>query len=198
VTLSPAHRIEKLQVGDIMIPLDKYPQVDPGTTIRDAMRLMESSRLLVDGKPSLPRVLLVIDDAGRFHGTVRRRDIMRGLEPSFLVSQPLNYRKKLFDVEIDPNLTEMSLGRVVKGVRENAEHPVREIMRPIKVTLETSDNIIKGIYEMVGHGLTLLPVLDQGQMVGVIRTVELMRELHRIVTDEDDDSQGATGQGTTS
>jgi len=177
----PAERMEKLRIGEIMIPLKDYPTVSPATTLGEAMAVMKKSQLVVEGRKSLPRVLLVLDDQGRLKGTVRRRDIMRGLEPKYLVTQPLNYRKKLFDVSIDPNLSELSSDRVVKGIREQAGRPVSDVMRPIEIALDYEDHIIKGVYEMVGYGLTLLPVMKEGRLVGVIRTVELFSELTRVV-----------------
>ena len=106
---------------------------------------------------------------------------MRGLEPKHLLTQPLSYRKKLFDVSIDMNLAELSWDRTVSGIQDQACRKVREITRPIEVAIESKDHIIKGIYEMVGYGLTLLPVLDSGRVVGVVRSVELFRELSLIV-----------------
>jgi predicted transcriptional regulator len=106
---------------------------------------------------------------------------MRGLEPKHLVTQPLNYRKKLFDVSIDPNLSELSYEAMVKGIHEQANKPVRSVMRPIQIALDFSDHIIKGVYEMVGYGMTLLPVMQDGKVVGVVRSVELFRELAHIV-----------------
>ena len=183
--MNPADRLEKLRIGDIMIPIDDYPRIGPQTTLREAMLALERAQLEVDGRKSLPRVLLVMDGAGKLLGTVRRRDIMRGLEPRHLVAQPLNYRKKLFDVSVDPNLAELSHDKTVNGIREQAGRQVREVMRPIEVAIETRDHIIKGIYEMVGYGLTLLPVLEAGRVVGVVRSVELFRELSYIVLGED-------------
>jgi predicted transcriptional regulator len=179
--LSPSQRLETLRIGDIMIPLGDYPTVTPENTLKEAIKKMEQSQLEVDGKKSLPRVLLVMEATGELAGTVRRRDIMRGLEPKHLVTQPLNYRKKLFDVSIDPNLSELSYETMIKAVREQANKPVRAVMRPIQVALDHDDHIIKGVYEMVGYGLTLLPVIQQGKVVGVVRSVELFRELAHIV-----------------
>jgi hypothetical protein len=126
------------RVGEIMIPVAQYPSVRDNTTLRKAIEVIVGAVLEVDRRKSLPRVLLVFDGIDVMVGTVRRRDIMRGLEPSFLVSQPLEYRKKLFDVAIDPNLSELSYDRVVKGIRAQAERPVSDVMRPIEATLDAT------------------------------------------------------------
>ena len=184
--MNPSRRLETLRIGDIMIPIGDYPSISPESTLKEAIAEMEQAQLKVDGRTSLPRVLLVMEFTGELVGTVRRRDIMRGLEPKHLVTQPLNYRKKLFDVSIDPNLTELSYESIVKGVREQASQPVRSVMRPIQIALDFSDHIIKGVYEMVGYGMTLLPVMKDKKVVGVVRSVELFRELAHIVLAADD------------
>jgi len=177
----PQYRIDVIRIKEIMIPIEDYPSVSPETTIHEAMAIMEQASLHVAGRRSLPRVLLVLDEQGVLKGTVRRRDIMRGLEPKYLVTQPLNYRKKLFDVSIDPNLSQLSPSHLVKGIREQAEKPVSTVMRPIEIGIEANDHVIKAIYEMVGYGLTLLPVVEDGNLVGIVRTVELFKELSHIV-----------------
>jgi predicted transcriptional regulator len=180
-TLEGTERIEKTRVGDIMIPVEVYPKVLVSSTLREAVGLMEKARLDLGGRKSLPRVLLVFDSEGTLRGTVRRRDIMRGLEPRFLVSKPLDYRKKLFDVEVDPNLSELSHERLVRDVREQAKTPVSEVMRPVASTVDADDHILKAIYEMVSNNLSLLPVLRGGKVVGVVRSVELLHEVAGLI-----------------
>ena len=85
--------------------------------------------------------------------------------------------KKLFDIAIDPNLTLFSYERVVKGIREQANRLVREVMLPIKTTIGADEPIIKAVYEMVTLSLTLIPVVDNGNVVGVLRSVDLFHEL---------------------
>ncbi|MGD8395978.1 MAG: CBS domain-containing protein, partial [Candidatus Eiseniibacteriota bacterium] len=154
--LDPVERIETLCVGDVMIALEDYPAVSPETSLREAIRIMELAQLDVGGRLSLPRILLVIDD-GRLVGHVRRRDIMRGLEPSYLLAKPLDYRKKWFDIQVDPLMAEFTAGRVVKAIRDQAERPVRQIMLPIQGSLDHCDHIITAVYEMVAMGVPLLP-----------------------------------------
>jgi predicted transcriptional regulator len=170
------------RVGEIMIPVAQYPSVRDNTTLRKAIEVMVSAVLEVDRRKSLPRVLLVFDGIDVLVGTVRRRDIMQGLEPSFLVSQPLEYRKKLFDVAIDPNLSELSYDRVVKGIRAQAERPVSDVMRPIEATLDAEDHIGKAIYEMVSRNVSLIPVLRERQLVGVVRSVDVFHELAELLS----------------
>jgi predicted transcriptional regulator len=164
-------------VGEIMVPLEQYPCVRDNTSLRDAVEVIESAQLEVRQRISLPRGLLVYDEIGVFVGFARRRDIMQGLEPKSLVSRPLEYRKKLFDVAADPNLTELSWDHLVKGIRERGDRPIREVMRPIEAILEANDHVMKAVYEMVSLDVSPIPVLENGQAVGVVRTVDVFHEL---------------------
>ena len=169
------------RVRDVMIPLERYPAVRDTATLREAVDIMRTAEIEVDQRKSLPRVLLVFDAIEVLVGYVRRRDIMRGLEPRYLVVQPLEYRKKLFDVAVDPNLSELSYDRVITGIREQASRPVSDVMQPIEDVLQADDHIMKAIYEMVSQDLTLIPVVDGKQLVGVVRSVELFHELVQVL-----------------
>ena len=176
------------RVADVMIPLDQYPRVRIDDPLSRAVDTIENSDLEVRRRRSLPRVLLVLDKDDRLVGVVRRRDIMRGLEPKFLVSQPLEYRKKLFEVGIDPHLSELSrefsLERVVKGLREQSVRPVADVLRPAPPALKPDDSILKAIYEMVSLNESLLPVVKDHEVLGVVRSVDLFHELARLLSDE--------------
>ena len=168
-------------VQEIMVPLEEYPCVAETHTLRDAILEM-GVQILRKKHATLPRVVLVFD--GSRHellGVLRRRDIMRGLEPRFLVSGSLDYRRKLFEVEIDPNLSELSHDKTIARVRQRAELPVREFMVPIKATINYNDHLLKAMYEMVEQNTSLLPVLKDDRVVGVMRSVDVLAELAQIV-----------------
>jgi CBS domain-containing protein len=169
------------RVGEIMIPVEHYPSVRDNATLRDAIAVMERAQLDVGSRKSLPRALLVFDEIHVAVGYVRRRDLMLGLEPRFLVSQPLDYPKKPFDVAIDPNLSELSYDRMVKGIRERAARPVSDVMCPIEAILEADDHVMKAVSEMVSLDLSLIPVVRNGQLVGVVRSVDVFHEIVQLL-----------------
>ena len=169
--------MKKVHAGDIMIPMDEYRHIQYWFTLRQAMVEMEGSELERNGRKSLPRVILVFYEKYELLGMVRRRDILRGLEPEFLSQKSLSYRTKLFEVKVDPNLSELSFDKVIAGVRERAERPVSDIMIPIEATVDYEDHIVKVIYEMNLHNLSILPVLKDDKVVGVVRTVDIFHEI---------------------
>ncbi len=162
---------------DIMIPLDKYPHILPTTTIREAIAIMERATIDREGRKSLPRALIVFDEDFHALGVVRRRDILRGLEPKFLKTMPLKHRKHLFEIEVDPDLADLGGGRIGKAVQEQAETPVSEIMQPIQEVLRYDDMIAKIIYKMVHHDLYLIPVVYDEKVIGVVRSVDVFHEI---------------------
>jgi len=173
---------EKL-VHEIMVPLAEYPCIPDTHTLRQAMEEMGRVQILIGKQASLPRMALVFDESfGELLGMLRRRDIMRGLEPTFLVSGSLKYRRKLFEVDIDPNLSELSYDKIIARIRERAGRPVRDFMVPIKATIHWDDHIMKAIYEMVDQNTSLIPVLKDDSVAGVVRSVDVMNEIALIMS----------------
>lgn len=164
-------------VRDIMVPLEEYPCIPETLTLRDAISriTVEISR---EGQSSLPRVALVFDEQlSNLLGVLRRRDIMRGLEPRFMVGGALDYQEKLFDVEIDPNLSELSYDKAIAGLRKQADQLVRDFMLPIRATIDHDDHIMKAMNEMVDRDTSVLPVLRGDSVVGVVRSMDVLSEI---------------------
>ena len=55
---------------------------------------------------------------------------------------------------------------------------------PIKATVDHDDSIIKVIYEVVYNNISLIPVLKDNEVVGVVRTVELTDALAKLIDAE--------------
>jgi CBS domain-containing protein len=169
------------RVGELMIPMEKYPHIPFWFTLRQAMAEMEHSELEINGRKSLPRYILVFDEKYRLMGLVRRRDILRGLEPEFLLDKTVEERRGMFNLQTDPHLWEISLDKIMDGTKSRAERQVSEIMRPIEQTVDYNDHVFRVIYEMNVNRISLLPVLKDGRVIGVIRTVDVFHEVARFV-----------------
>jgi CBS domain-containing protein len=160
---------------DLMIPLDQYPHIPYWFTLRQAIAEIEMAVLEIDGRSSLPRALLVFDEKYELVGIVRRRDILAGLEPTFLQIKKSDSQTKLFDIEIDPNLVDLS--SATDTMKAQAEKSVSEVMRPIEDTCDIDEVVAKIIYKMVAHDLSLLPVLNDQKVVGVVRSVDVFNRI---------------------
>ncbi len=168
------------KAGDIMIPIEFYPHIPYWFTLKQAIIEMEKAQIEVHGRKSLPRVILIFNEKDTLVGSVRRRDILRGLEPSFLLKEPLEYRKMLFSEENDLTHHEFSYEKLIMEARVRADSPVKDIMIPIKTAINYNDHIIKLMYEMVETNTSFLPVLKEGRVVGVVRSVDIFHEIAQI------------------
>jgi predicted transcriptional regulator len=143
------------------------------------------------GSVSMPRILLVMTADGHLAGVIRRRDILRGLAPSFLVGAISDHPEMMFDVEVDPNLTELLSHRAAEKLREKASTRVGEIADPIPATVHPDDPLIRVIQEMVRHDQSLLPVVEDDHVIGAVRTVEVLKTVSDMLSAEDGDGGGA-------
>ena len=167
--------------GDIMVPLDQYPHIPYWFTLRQAIAALEKSVLEIGGRQSLPRALLVFDEKYQLMGMAGRRDILRGLEPSFMEKRKHRPQRQMFDVAIDPNLADLSFGREVEVLRSQAGQQVAEIMSPIKATSDFDDSLTKVVAAMLSHDLTMMPVLKEGRVVGIVRSVDIFHEVAKLL-----------------
>jgi len=171
---------------DIMIPIHEYPHVSYRCTLKEAIEIIEDAVLNVSARQSLPRALLIFDDRNNLLGMVRRRDILKGLEPKFLRVMSIPTRKELFDIEVDPNLVDLSTGTISQAMKKQADLPVTEVMNPIKSTVNADDHLAKVIYKLITRDESLLPVMDEGQVIGVLRSVDVFQEVARIILEDED------------
>jgi predicted transcriptional regulator len=170
------------RVREIMVPVDHYPSVRDNATLQEAIAVIDGAQLDVKGRKSQPRLLLVFDAIQVLVGYIRRRDIMRGLEPQFVVHQPLEYRKMRFDVPADPNLSELPYDRTVSRIRQQAARPVSDVLLPIPTTIDADDHLMKAIHKMVTLNLYLIPVIHEKRLVGVVRSVDMIHELAQLLS----------------
>ncbi len=173
--------LDTIIVGEIMVPLEKYPHIYDTATLKEAIKVIKDAELEVNGIRSLARMVLVFDSQNRLEGLLRRRDIMKGLEPEFLRMKPIQYRKKLFGIRMDPNLAVLSQPNLKERIKERSMTKVSEVIRPIVQTVNYGDNLLKVIYEMVDNNISLLPVMDKDRVVGVARSVDAFSELVKLL-----------------
>lgn len=167
--------------GELMIPLDEYPHVPYWFTLREGVALIHHAKIVVNGRKSLARALLVFNEEYQLLGMVRRRDILRGLEPESMFGTHAKHSKQIYDVHPDPNLLELTYDALLNNVQNKANLKISEIMVPIKQTVDVHDRIMTVIYKLNETGASMLPVLKDKVVVGVIRTVEVMDEIAKML-----------------
>ncbi len=166
---------------EIMIPLYKYPNIPKWFTIRQAIQLIQHFTINANGKSSLPRSVLVTDEENQVVGMIRRRDILRSLEPRGFFGRHVQHPRMFPDIEPDLNLVEAVFDHFWTKCLKQAEEPIEKYMTPIEHTVNYNDHLMKIIYMIDITGMSLLPVVKDNEIIGVIRTVEVLSEIAKML-----------------
>jgi Mg/Co/Ni transporter MgtE len=163
------------KVGDLMIPLTDYPHIPYWFTIKQAIAIIKKTTLGLEGKTE-PSALLVFDEKYRLMGSLTMEDLIRGIEKKFVLSNEY--------ISMEGDTPVFFEGLFAKGVKKEAKKPVSEIMSPIKETVNPEDSILKAIFVMIEKNLSLLPVIENEVLKGIIRPPEIFNELAELVMAE--------------
>jgi CBS domain-containing protein len=156
----------------LMIRLEDYPHIPYWFTLRQAMAIVREAALKFGGSFE-PRAVLVFDEKYQLMGILTLRDIIIGLEPRFLQGTALT--------KMDPSLT-VFMGDVFgPQMTEQSQRAVSEVMSPIKTTVNAEDPITKPLYLMVQENVGLIPVMQGGKVMGMLRLSDLFGEISKIV-----------------
>lgn len=152
---------------DLMLPLDAYPAVTLEDTIACAVSLLKKATLRGF------RTLLVLDHEGQPLGIISIRTVLGVLQPEFVVTEnwilPVFWR-----------------GFFTAKCREEARKKVREVMRPMNfINVAADAPITKAVHLMVSHKVGTLPVLENGRVIGILRSQDIFDEISTLIEDQD-------------
>lgn len=174
--------LDKLQVKDIFIKLDDYPNISINAPLGHAFRLMHHE---LEEKKKF-RTILVLDDDDHLKGYLSIRDLIRAVGPDYLRKrQPDVKGNQPFNMEaMQPDLSSLALiwqdGFTVK-VHDQLMKPVSECMTLMYDFVGLEDHFAKALYIMLFHDVLIVPVLDEEQVVGVVRLVDLFEHVSESV-----------------
>jgi len=169
--------------ADVMVSVSDYPHIPDSLTLIEAMKVIKHrgwEMTTWDGRIVIPRAILVFNERLEFVGMLRRRDIMRGMLPGFLAGRNPKLRQSFNEVQIDPDVAELSYDRVNERIRERANRLVREVMIPI-TTINHDDHLITAIHQMVKFNTSRLAVVKDGKVIGVLRSVDILDEVEKVL-----------------
>jgi signal-transduction protein with cAMP-binding, CBS, and nucleotidyltransferase domain len=81
----------------------------------------------------------------------------------------------------DGELARLSSEKIMEEVRQRARLKVNEVMVPVDCSVDHDDHIIKVVYEMNSNKVALLPVMKEGQVVGVIRSIDVFHQFAKLI-----------------
>ena len=171
---------KKVTMADIMTPIDQYIHVPFWHSIRQAMAALEKGQKTQECS-STNRVVLVFDNAYNLVGAVRRLNLLKGLEPSFLHTESKKVHKPWFPVKDDVSLSIVDDERSEQNIKRRSERPIEDVMEPIEEVLNINDQIAKAVFDMAKIPVGVIPVLDENGVVGIVTVDELFKAVTQIV-----------------
>ena len=162
-----------------MIPIKNYATVKPDATLKEAAQTLRISYCELDGgmcTEAGPRTVLVTDDNNKLVGIMDFKNFLEVLIPE--IAGGLSAKLSALGVSIAfaqadaASLDESHQGfnaRVVK----NAETKVKDIMLKIRGTIDANARLMDGLKKVFRNKITVLPVYDGNELVGVLRDTDL-------------------------
>lgn len=151
-------------ITELMAPPSRYPRLYVDEPVSDAIaRLREAFyQPVVEGvQAGQVRSALVYDRSEKFVGLVRFVDMLKLVLPPFLEDSPY---------------TTFFTGMFMAQCKLIGRRNIHELMDEL-VSVEIHDPIMKAIHLMVHHHLINLPVMDEGELVGILRERDIILEI---------------------
>jgi CBS-domain-containing membrane protein len=159
-------KLEK-KVRDLAIPLADYPHMPYWASLKEAvvqLTLAQQGR----GPEERRRRILVFDEAYKLQGILNQRDILRGVEPKFARDMQEGGAPLWEDL-------------LTAAAQQQAKKPIKEFMAPVGSTVQAEDGLLKASHIMVQEGVDVVPVMDGGKVLGVVRVDDVFREISKTI-----------------
>jgi Mg/Co/Ni transporter MgtE len=157
-------------VRDHIIALDGYPHLQDDQTLHDAVEVIKSYTHSAEARLAYSE-LFVLDGSRRLVGRVRLQDIIRGIDPRFNgLAKVEKYEGKKTDVT---NLVTLWEDSFFEECSKRRTKIIREFMSPVQHAVKMGDSLLKALAIMLSANETVLPVIDNDRVAGVIRLEEI-------------------------
>ena len=161
-------------VRDLVIPLEDFPHLNENQTLHDAVEVLLSYTC---GEYNRIRYaeLLILNDRNQLSGRVTLQNILLNLDPRLKeASKVKGFEGKgagFLDLII---LWEDSF---FVECRKWSHILIKDLMSPIKHIVKGSDPVLKALAIMTNTQNLVLPAIDEGRIIGVIRLKEIFKTI---------------------
>mgnify|MGYP001043547299 FL=1 len=157
-------------VRDHIITLDGYPHLQDDQSLHDAVEVIKSYTHSAEARLAYSE-LFVLDGSHQLVGRVRLQDIIRGIDPRFNgLAKVEKFEGKKSDVT---NLVTLWENSFFEECSKRRTKKIREFMSPVQHTVRGSDSLLKALAVMLSANETVLAVIDNDRVAGVIRLEEI-------------------------
>lgn len=152
-------------VAELMVPTKLYPRLYIDQPVDAALEILRSvfreSRGPTRGEARRTRSALVYDREENFIGIIRFSDLMKLVLPPFLGESPF---------------TTYFSGMLLAQCKLVGKRKLNELMCET-VSVDLHAPLMQAVHLMVQHHLVNLPVMDQGELVGILREKDIIQEI---------------------
>ncbi len=152
-----------LPVSKLMISPHSWPQLRADAEVRDAiklLRILSEDEKLEHGR-STP---LVFDNDYNLVGLIRLTDLLQNVR----------------------HLCDQKEGACDLG---DAVKPIRELAKKFPGHVSPNDSILKALDIMIDNSITLVPVMDNGKLVGMLKLGDIFNTISSLLFDEENPSE---------
>jgi len=161
-------------VRDLVIPLEDFPHLNENQTLHDAVEVLLSYTCGEYGRIRYAE-LLILNDRNQLSGRVTLQNILLNLDPRLKkASKVKGFEGKgagFLDLVI---LWEDSF---FVECRKWSHILIKDLMSPIKHIVKGSDPVLKALAIMTNTQNLVLPAIDEGRIIGVIRLKEIFKTI---------------------
>lgn len=180
------------KIEELMIPIDEYPVFNQYVRIKEAAWSMR--RIYCEAEHGKctecgHRTVLIQDEKGDIVGNLDLWNVLSVLIPESvggiakaLEDMDVTLAYALVE-EIPPNPPKEELENFKTRILKNAQVPCKEIMTPLNKSVQSDDSLLKGLNELYRQEVSILPVYNGEQLVGVIRDSDLFLAAIQIVAE---------------
>lgn len=180
----------KKRIGDIMVPIAEYATTGPDKTLREAVLDLRKIYCEVETGECTEaghRTCLVVDGNNTLVGIIDFQSILKTLIPEIaggLGEKLTALGMSVAFAEADAaDLDEANAG-LTQRVLTHAETTVGSMMLKVKGKgLQVDDRLIEGLKMMYRLKITVIPVYDGDDLVGVLRDSDLFLAIANILAE---------------
>lgn len=166
---------ENQTVRDIMLPLSGFPCMKESGTVQEALRQLRSFCPLGNSRPCGFSELLVVDDKGGLVGRVTQQGILRVLFSSLL--DPMDIKPFAGRTTDYSDLAILLNGVLIREGVNHLNAPVGKVIEKGLRVLPATTSLLHAVSIMVISNETVLPVEENGKLIGVVKLAEVFGAL---------------------
>ena len=166
-------------VKDVMIPVEDYTKISQGATVAEAIAKLRQSFTAQAATDSIMetghRSILVLDQRGDVQGILSIQDLLKALMPAYLSAPKPSTADA---IQYSPMFW---TGMFSKAVKMLAPENISQIMSPAPESIAADASLLEAAYEIVRSGHRRLCVVENDNVIGILREQDLFFEIDRIL-----------------